>query len=84
MKPTYNKLAEQTDHCHRDGAGAGPQAPGVPESGDDPADVVSHVRARASLTATTITCCFFNGFCFKLNSVRPSLHNLTSSSQSHL
>lgn len=67
MKPTYNKLAEQTDHCHCDGAGAGPQAPRVPEPGNDPADVVSHVRARASLASTTITCCFFNDFCQRLS-----------------
>lgn len=52
--PTYNELAEQTDHGHRDAAGARPQPAGVPQPRDNPADVVAHVAAL-TLPHTTRT-----------------------------
>lgn len=52
--PTYNELAEQTDHGHRDATGARPQPAGVPQPRDDPADVVAHVAAL-TLPHTTRT-----------------------------
>lgn len=54
-EPTYDDLAEQTDHSHGYGAGAVPQDAGVPQPRDDPPDIVRHIRSDAYFINTTIT-----------------------------
>lgn len=39
---TNNDFAEQPNNRHRDGAGAVPQSARVPQTRDDPPDVVAH------------------------------------------